>query len=84
MRSELSATEWLIAATVVVIMVAAFVGAYHESERWEQFRAERHCRVVGHDRGGTAWGVSTGGDMTTVQMPDKTGCACDDGVTYWR
>ena len=61
-----------------------------ESSRWDAFKREHDCRVVGRMSGdvittvgpnlGGGGGVSVGVGST----PSKTGWQCDDGVTYWR
>jgi len=74
-----------ITAAVVGLAIALVV---HDQREWDRFATAHHCKVVGHMDGSVApsFGVSASGNATvgTVVIPDKTGYACDDGVTYWR
>ncbi len=59
-----------------------------DDQRFALFALEHHCKVVGRMSGDVAVGnvVSSNGSVGIVvtSTPDKTGYACDDGVTYWR
>ena len=66
--------------------------AFKEARAWATFASEHDCKVVGQMSGSTSTGTGVGvmangqvGTVTTTSTtPDKTGYACNDGVTYWR
>lgn len=68
------------AAFLVMIGVALVKGA----EQWAAFKEEHHCRVVGRVSGDLLTSFTSNGQLAFTSTPDKTGWACDDGVTYWR
>lgn len=77
----------LIVGAVALLALLAYAGI-QESRAWEAFKVEHKCKVVAHVKGHTdlAPGFSSNGSVTftTISTPDKTGWACDDGITYYR
>jgi hypothetical protein len=78
----------LVIASVVGLLALAIYASAQENKRWEAFKVAHNCKVVAHIKGHTdiAPGFSSSGNVTftTISTPDKTGWACDDGVTYYR
>lgn len=77
-----------IGVVVVGLFVLMYIAAKADAEQWEAYRVKHECRVVGTMRGDTSVGVglSSNGQVTTVvtTTSDKTGYACNNGLTYWR
>lgn len=77
---------------VFALILLAIRGSIVEQREWEVFASAHECKIVGRMRGDTQTGIGVGitpnGQMgtvvTTSSTPDKTGYACNDGVTYWR
>jgi len=79
----------LIAAGIALVPVMIYIGI-EDGRRWGEFKVAHACRIVGRMSGdlvttvapvvGGSGGVAVGMSVT----PDKTGWACDDGMTYWR
>jgi hypothetical protein len=73
-----------------VILVLMAVGIIADAKQWDAFRKAHDCRIVGKMRGDVVTTVAPiiGGNggvaIGTSVTPDKTGWACNDGVTYWR
>lgn len=55
-----------------------------DNANFRAFAKEHNCKVVGKVKGGIATGIGSNGTLTTFVEDDKTGYACDDGITYWR
>ncbi len=56
--------------------------AVREQGRWEQFKIEHACHVVAKSPAITSRSWATGD--VTVETPEQTGWACDDGAIHWR
>lgn len=77
---------------LMVLLPFSIVAGIKEQKAWDQFAITHNCRKVGHIRGhvsmGSGIGVTSNGGVgtviTTTTTPNKTGFACNDGVTYWR
>ena len=63
-------------------------GAVLEVQRWEEFKIEHECKIVGKKNGQTfvGTGIGANGSVTTTigGTSSQTGWLCNDGVTYWR
>lgn len=79
-------------AVLLLMIPLAIYGTIQEEKKWQAFKVANNCKIVGHEKGHTSTGIGfgmmpngqMGTVMTTSSTPDKTGWACDDGVTYWR
>lgn len=84
----MSFMEWLICAAAVAILGLMVVSTYKNAQRWEMFKAAHNCKPVARIKGDVfnTFGVDSRGQMTVGigSTPDKTGWACDDGITYYR
>lgn len=77
---------------IIALIPIAIYGSIKEAEQWEAFRVEHNCKIVGKERGHTSTGIAPivgrsgngGVGIVITTEPDKTGWACDDGITYWR
>lgn len=75
-------------ALIIGCFVVMYLAAEADAEQWEAFSTQHECRVVGQIRGDVSFGVGIAGNgqVSTVitTTSDKTGYACNDGMTYWR
>lgn len=79
-------------AMIVLVIPLVVIAEVQERGRWRAFAEAHDCKVVGKIRGGVQTGIGAGigtnGQVMTsliaLSEPDKTGYACNDGVTYWR
>ncbi len=75
---------------ILVVLGFSLRESIRENERWNTFRVEHRCKIVGQMDGSTSTGVAPviggkgGVGVVVVSTPGKTGWQCDDGVTYWR
>lgn len=73
---------------IVAVLVLAVQQAARESARWEKFKADHACRIVGHMDGSTfnTFGLDARGNTSIGigSTPGKTAWLCDDGITYWK
>jgi len=87
--------EWFpLALLVFVCFSIVFLATYASMEnekRWQTFKVEQNCVLVGVSEGDTFVGVGyattaggAGPVVTVSATPNKKGYKCDDGVTYWR
>lgn len=71
----------------VAVMAIAAYALCEEQKEWNKYAAE-HCKIVGRISGDTfvSTGIGANGQLVTSvgTTAEKTGYACDDGVTYWR
>lgn len=81
----------LVALVVVIgagLIAVAVWASFEEFKRWEQFKVDHACKVVGHAKGKCRSGFGTTSDGKMISTfdcdPDQTEWLCDDGVTYWR
>lgn len=83
---SLLAVMALLILTLPLLVWAGIV----EEKQWQAFKVSHACKIVGHVSGSSTTTVApiiggNGGVAVGVSStPDKTGWACDDGVTYWR
>lgn len=80
----------LVLGILVGVGVVALVlwASYSDWKRWEAFKAEHACKVVGHMKGQCRSGygfTSSGKGVSTFECDnDRVEWLCDDGVRYWR
>jgi hypothetical protein len=71
-------------ASALVALVACAVHADRvEEARWQKFSVAHHCRIAAK-MPGDVFNTFDGKNVGIGATPDKTGWACDDGVTYFR
>ena len=83
--------DWItwavVTATVAAFGALAWLGV-EQSQEWERFKADHHCRAVAHISGDVfnTFGMDAKGRPVVGigTTPSKTGWQCDDGVTYYR
>ncbi len=91
----MSAADRVIEILMVILIVAivafgglAVTSTVDDYKKWETFKGEHACKVVGQTAGDMSVnvGLSTSGHAVVVPTgsPPKTGWLCDDGITYWR
>lgn len=75
-------------AFCIGLFVLAMWALMDSAKRWEEFKSQHNCKIVGKIDGDVVVGTGIGanGQMTTVvgSTAGKTGYLCDDGVTYWK
>lgn len=75
-------------AVIVLLIVAVSMEEAKERKKWEAFRVEHSCKIVGRMQGHTSTGIAAGSNggtaVVSTSEPGKIGWLCDDGVTYWR
>lgn len=86
--------DWMMLLLVVMgvamtaLVAGVIVGAREDNRRWEAFKVKHECKVVGKISGDVFNTVGFGADgkvsIGVGSTPDKTGWACNDGVTYYR
>lgn len=84
--------EISIALLICGVSAAVIWVMLEDHKRWENFKAEHECKIVGYMDGdlstGIGYGMTTGGQFGTVitatSTPSKTGWLCDDGMIYWK
>lgn len=72
-----------------VALCAAMVGlAIDDGKKWEAFKVKHECKKVAHISGDVFNTVGFGANgqvsIGIGSTPDKTGWACNDGMTYYR
>lgn len=75
-----------------ILVILSIVGLgyviYKESQKWENFKQEYHCKIVSEMSSDMTLGVGSSGNggmsVVVVPIPGKTGWLCDDGITYFR
>ena len=81
-------SDVLIPAGIVVLVAVVIAAAIHDSNEWDKFKIDHHCKVVGKMDGDVfnTFGVGSNGQAVVGigTTPGKTGWLCDDGVTYWK
>lgn len=81
-------SDGLIWGGVVLLVALGLIGATLEGARWEAFKSDHHCTVVGKTDGQTnvGFGMMMDGKIgaVTTFTPGRIGWLCDDGVTYWK
>lgn len=71
-------SDWpgrIVFAVVLALFALNTVSIYTsmvEQRRWDAFSVAHECKVVGRM------------NSSSSKTPEKTGYACNDGVTYWR
>lgn len=81
--------------SVIGVVFIMFVVANQESrkeKRWQQFKVDHKCKIIGQRDGHTSYGVGTGvsgnGSVAVVMVPnstpDQVEWKCDNGMTYWK
>ena len=64
------------------------VGFSAEHDRWERFKVDHQCVVVGKIDGAVfpTTGIGANGQLSfgIGSTPSRTGWKCDDGMTYWK
>lgn len=84
----IKAGQTLIAAGICAALALAAWLAIQESERWNEFKIEHHCRVVSHISSSmfNTFGIDSKGNpvIGIGSTPEKTGWLCDDGVIYYK
>jgi len=85
---DASKTEIIFIVAILVILVFAVIGAYHEQKEWQQFAIDYNCRPVKHIKGKTSvahgYGHKGGYTPIVISEPDQTCYLCDDGQEYCR
>lgn len=82
--SKIDAAFGLIIVAVVLLVVGAVAAANDEAKTWKKFKQDHDCKIVAHIRGDTFNTFHSDGTIGVGRTPDKTGWACDDGITYFR
>lgn len=80
--------EMIIGAILMALLVGAFTILSLDEKKWDEFKTEHKCVVVGKISGDVipTYGIGANGNMTfgVGFTDDKTGWKCDDGITYYR
>ncbi len=86
-----SLDDWIPTFFVVaisVVLVFLFWSLHREGQEWEKFRVDHNCKVVAKIPGDVFNTIGFGANGAMIvgmgATADKTGFACDDGVTYYR
>jgi hypothetical protein len=86
-RFEAAVGLAIFSTLAALIGVAIYIEIKEEKE-WQQFKVAHKCRVVAKISGDTFNTLSMDSKGNPVvgiaTTPDKTGWACDDGITYYR
>ncbi len=79
---------WLLIAAMVGLMVLMVAAADADAKSWNAFKAAHDCKVVAKISGEVfnTIGVGANGQVAVGvgTTADKTGWACNDGITYYR
>lgn len=78
------ALPYLIIAAIAGVLIALVVCLVKEEEKWQAFKVAHSCKIVAKISGSTFNTVDSKGNVGIGKTPDKTGWACDDGITYYR
>lgn len=75
-------------SAILLVTIASVIGVVVEQRRWEQFKTDHNCKLVGvvESDAMPGYGLTSDGKIafTISQTPKKEGWLCDDGITYWR
>lgn len=78
----------VIALLVIGLLGLAVHSGIKEAKRWELFKIEHRCKLVGHTNAIpiTGIGISPSGSVVPVfsTVPATNSWLCDDGVAYTR
>lgn len=75
--------EMLAIAFTALLLVFAVISVKKDNDKWEAFKLEHECKVVGRKDGQSSFGTDSGGKTVTMHT-SQTAWLCNDGVTYWK
>lgn len=74
--------------TTIVLLVGMVLYVIDDGKKWEAFKVAHECKKVAHITGDVfnTIGIGANGQVSVGigSTPDKTGWACNDGITYYR
>lgn len=83
-------------AVIFFLLISVVEGAREKRAKWEAFKVENNCVLVGQKDGQTQTGFGVGTSVnskghasTTVTpivttTPAQSAWSCEDGITYWK
>ena len=76
--------SWALGFVVAALLVLAVFATIDDENTWAKFKVSHKCKIVGHIKGSTDIGITSGGNTALVFESDKDSWLCDDGIIYTR